>query len=155
MTTYLAVIVVTVGCLVVTVEARAALQDPVHWGTFRPTHVTCAATRYGESCTPVGDWSAQDGGVTLRDVRLDDSGVDRDDVPTVPVRAGWRDVDAEDDGFPTVVYDRESIDLGWVGPLIAAALTPALGVYVAGRWGDLGRLWRAWQRRRPRRAPAA
>ncbi|MCJ1713726.1 hypothetical protein [Curtobacterium sp. VKM Ac-2922] len=155
MATYLVLAAVTVACVAITVAERASLREPVHWGTFTAKHVSCEPARYGETCTAFGNWTADDGNRTLHDVSLDDGGFSPDEVPTAPVRAGWRDVDAEDDGLPTIVYDRESIDLGWVGPALTAVGVTALGVFLAGRWGDLQRLWRRWQRPRRRGATTA
>lgn len=130
-------VVVGVGA---SVSAHAALAEPVHWGTYRQTDLACHHERHGVHCWSTGTWSAEDGGLVLRDVGLDDTPFVPEDAPTGPVRAGFRDWDADEDGIPATVYDAESVDGVWLPPLVVAGIALVAGVFAAARWGDLGRL---------------
>ncbi|OIH93427.1 hypothetical protein BIU90_06930 [Curtobacterium sp. MCBA15_001] len=145
---YALVLVGIVSCVATAISARSALAEPVHWGTFRLTQLSCYQTRYGERCDPIGTWTADDRGLVLHDVLLDDGGLDRQDVPTGPQRAGYRDWDADETGVPDSVYDPSTVDDAWTGWAVCAPILLALGVMLAAKWGDLDRLWQYRQRRR-------
>lgn len=145
---YAALAVVAGGAGTYAVAAHAALAQPVHWGTFRQTRVECEAGRHGTECTVTGTWTAESSGRAYPDVQLDDSTFDPDDVPRGPLRAGYRDFDA-DGGRPDVVYQPDVVDEVWLGPALVSVIAAGIAVGLAFRWGDARRLVALFRRPSP------
>ncbi|WIE56104.1 hypothetical protein [Curtobacterium sp. MCBD17_003] len=147
MTVYTLLLAAGVFLALTAVQEHAALDEPVHWGTYRETLWECTLGREGRTCTSTGTWTSDDGGTVAHDVEFD--GFDDDDGahPGDAVRAGYRTFDADDDGLPATVWDEEGIDQTWIPPAVLALGFPAFAVVLAGQWGDLQRLAERWRRR--------
>lgn len=114
MTVYTLLLAAGVFLALTAVQEHAALDEPVHWGTYRETLWECTVGREGRTCTSTGTWTSDDGGTVAHDVEFD--GFDDDDGahPGDAVRAGYRTFDADDDGLPATVWDEEGIDQTWI-----------------------------------------